>query len=444
MKPLFKPFMKRSIILLFAMSFCIILYGQTDIPIQRENGKFILLYKKSLKLDSEYRISFSGINPAHHIIKVTAKSFELQSPQPEAFKDILFLSNSLPPTGLSKLKKIFPPESSSDKGAYDLEIDRYKSEIADYKEELRRKMEKLNKLKEIADELHKVTDESPNEEKAKNAESQLLETYSKKSLPEVLETVGSDIHYINSSVTYLQAYLSNIDVINTEVASLLTLAQYQVDALKSRNYLEFLNYIIASRNIKNYKVNYICSEPFETKKDLTEVRVILIDRYSKDTLYNNNRTFYNKGGWGIGFSTGFFYTHKLTDDSYYLQKREDGNMGIKEEDKWHSDLSIGAFTHFYYKIDKMWRIGPGLGITVSPLDAKPRYLLGLSALFGKEKMVGISAGMAWAKVKQISASVKSDKDGLYLAPDATAVPTFDKVRNNFFIGITYNLVSTRK
>lgn len=426
MKPLLTLFMKRGVFLLFIILNSGHLYAQKEIEIKRENDKFNLLFKKSLSLDSSYQIKLTGVNPAHHILKVTAKSFELQTAQPEAFKDLLFLSGSLPPVGLKSDALLFTQAS----------------DISKYQDTLIGKMNRLEKLRKIADILYKQSKDTINKKSIDTAVDQISRLYGK--LDTLPTLVGLDIHYINSSATYLAAYLLNNKNLDPDVANVLALSQYQTDQLKSKNYLEYAGYIISSNKLKDSGKKSLVSEPFITKKDLTEVRIILIDRYSKDTLYNNNQTFYNKGGSGISFSTGFFFTNGLTDNAYYLEKRSDGKMNIKTENKSRIDFSVGAFAQYYYKIDKMWRLGPGLGIAVSPFDGKPRYLVGLSTLIGKEKMVGVSTGIAWAKVKQLSGSVLNDNEGPFLPAETTTVPTFEKFRPNFFIGLTYNVVATRK
>lgn len=433
MKPNIKHFMKRGIVLLFIVLSSNFLLAQKKYEIKNDT---ITLIRKSgdidfkpidLKINNNYVVRLEGVNPAHHKLKVETKSFEIQSVQPEPFKNILFLPSSLPPGYFTNSLKLT--------GAPDQSFDSV----------LLGKIKKLGSIKIIADELHKNTDSRLDSAAVANACNDVTKLYRDIiSKDQLLDSVAMDINFINSAVNYLTAVLANSSNVDPQQAELLAISQFCAAKLKEKNFLEYASYIMESKKL-DPKIDYLVSKKFETTKDLSEIRVILIDRYSKDTLYNENKTFYNKGGWGVSFSTGFFFNNNLNDKAYYLQKRDDGNQGIIEEDKSPYDIAVGAMAHLYYKFSSGFRLGPGLGIAVSPFDGKTRYMLGATTLIGREKKIfGISAGIAWAKVKHLSGSVSTDSNGAYLAPEASTVPTFEKIKNNFFIGLTYNVSSTRK
>jgi len=430
MKPNIKLFMKRGIVLLFSILSSNFLFAQKN---KEKIVDTITLIRKSelIKLESfelskkkNYIIKLVGVNPAHHSLKVEAKSFQLLSPQPEAFKNILFLPSSLPPIDFANsfLSKTTPDSS--------------------FRNLLLKKIQNLNLIKDIADKLHKNTDSVPRTTLAAEAAVEACDIF-KSPINKLNESVALDINFISSSVNYLSALLDKNTSPDPSDAELLALSQFCASKLKTTNYLDYASYIMESQKPGNTK-NYLLSKKFEPQKDLSEIRVILIDQYTKDTLFNENKTFYNRGGWGLSFSTGFFFNNNLNDESYYLKKRADGNQAILKEDKSNYDIAIGAFAHVYYKFSAFTRLGPGLGIAVSPFDGKTRYMFGISALLGKEKMMGVSTGVAWAKVKQFSGSVQSDSNGPYLPSDISTVPTFEKIKSSFFIGITYNLIATRK
>lgn len=433
MKPNIKLFMKRGIVLLFIALSSNFLLAQKKEEIKNDTITIIrklgdIDFKPiDLKINSNYVVRLKGVNPAHHQLKVETKSFEIQSAQPEAFKNILFLPSSLPPGYFKNSIKLT--------GVPDQSLDSV----------LLGKIRKLDSIKIIADELHKNTDSGSNSvalAKASNDVTKLYQNITSKD--QLLDSVAMDINFINSAVNYLTAVLANSNDVDPRQAELLAISQFCATKLKEKNFLEYASYIMESKKL-DPKIDYLVSKKFETTKDLSEIRVILIDRYSKDTLYNENKTFYNKGGWGLSFSTGFFFNNNLNDKAYYLQKRDDGNQGIIEEDKSPYDIAVGAMAHLYYKFSPGFRLGPGLGIAVSPFDGKTRYMLGATTLIGREKKIfGISAGIAWAKVKHLSGSVSTDSNGAYLAPEASTVPTFEKIKSNFFIGLTYNVSSTRK
>ncbi|WP_333577332.1 hypothetical protein [Sphingobacterium sp.] len=434
MKSNIKLFMKSGIVLLFILISGNFLFAQKNDEIKKNSTISLTRHSEDidfkpidLKINGNYVVRLDNVNPAHHQLKVIAKSFEIQSALPEAFKNVLFLPSSLPP------------------GYFINNFESTGKQNPNFESILLGKIKKLDSIKIIADELHKNTNSGPNSGSITKALVDVKNVYPTITPnDEFLNSVAMDINFINSTVNYLTAVLANSTDVDPQQAKLLAISQFCAAKLKEKNFLDYASYIMESKKL-DPNVNYLVSKKFQTTKDLTEIRVILIDRYSKDTLYNENKTFYNKGGWGVSFSTGFFFNNNLNDKAYYLQKRADGNQGIIEEDKSPYDIAVGAMTHLYYKFSSTFRLGPGLGIAVSPFDGKTRYMLGATTLIGREKKIfGISAGIAWAKVKHFSGSISTDSNGAYLAPDATTVPTFDKIKNSFFIGLTYNVSSTRK
>lgn len=385
MKPNIKLFMKRGIVLFFIILSSNFLFAQKtkekiiDTITLIRKSELIKLESFELSKKKNYIIKLVGVNPAHHSLKVEAKSFELLSPQPEAFKNILFLPSSLPPIDFTY--SLFQ-KSTSD---------------SSFRISLQEKIQNLKLIKDIADKLHKNTDSVPKTTLAAEAADEACAIYKSISIDKLNESVAMDINFINSSVNYLSALLEKNTYPEPSDAELLALSQSCASKLKTTNYLDYASYIMESQKTGNTK-NYLLSKKFEPQKDLSEIRVILIDQYTKDTLFNENKTFYNRGGWGLSFSTGFFFNNNLNDESYYLKKRADGNQAILKEDKSNYDIAIGAFAHVYYKFSAFTRLGPGLGIAVSPFDGKTRYMFGISALLGKEKMMGVSTGIAWARL----------------------------------------------
>lgn len=171
-----------------------------------------------------------------------------------------------------------------------------------------------------------------------------------------------------------------------------------------------------------------------------------IDTYMNDTVSTFTRDLFSKrvGGIGLSFSSGFFYTEGLSDIPYYLRPRPDENLSVLQDRRVFSDISIGGLGHVYTNISSAIKTGPTIGLAISPFDGKSRYLLGWSILMGREKMIGLSVGKAWAKQKQLSSLVSSDSPGQYLPKGTTAIPTFDKIVSSWFFGVTYNLITTRK
>lgn len=371
--------------------------------------------KKGIRKGQAYALKFSGINTAHHRFKLEAKSFELYSPLPESLKPLLSgLAGSLRGAGM---------------------------DAKAMEDELLKSMNRLIKLKEIADEVYKQSKYKPLDAAALQiAKANVGKIYVNGISPQLQHLVGADIYLLNAAAESLRAAVDNARQFNPEIVKRLALASARADDLKKNDYLFIAQYLIRSEKAEGFVV----SKPFRSEKDLTELRMILFDSYAKDTVYKTTETLYNFGGIGLSFSTGFIYTESISEKPYYLQARTDGNMAVLHDRPLVSDISIGAFGHLYYKFTSAVRFGPGIGLSVSPFDGKTRYLAGGGFLFGREKMIGVIGGWAWAKSKLLSDQVRQDAQGLYLPAGATAVPTYERLKSSFFIGLTYNLTSTRK
>ena len=59
-------------------------------------------------------------------------------------------------------------------------------------------------------------------------------------------------------------------------------------------------------------------------------------------------------------------------------------------------------------------------------------------------MLGLNIGKAWAKVNNLSALVKQDNLGFYLPAGSTTIPQYQSTKSTWFVGLTYNLVATKK
>ncbi|WP_426326776.1 hypothetical protein [Pedobacter sp. R-06] len=372
--------------------------------------------KKGIKKGEQYVVTLSGINTAHHQFKLEAKSFELYSPLPEALKPLL--------SGLPGSVR------SANMDAKAMEAD------------LQVRMQRLIDLKTLADALYENSEHAPLSASLfqSQVKTPLQNIYASGVSPKLLELVSADIYLLNAVAESLQGTVANARRYDPELVKNLAIASARADDLKKNDYLSFARYLIRSEKAKSS----ITTKPFKSEKDLTELRLILFDSYAKDTLYKATETLYNFGGFGLSFSTGFIYSEAISEKPYYLQARTDGNMAVLHDRPMVSDVSVGAFGQLYYKFTPAVRFGPGIGLSVSPFDGKTRYLAGGGFLLGREKMIGIIGGWAWAKSKLLSDQVKQDAGGLYLPAAATAIPTYERLKSSFFIGLTYNLTSTRK
>lgn len=418
--------MKCLLLVFYTVLFIQPVFCQIDVVYDNKKKTVTLSNPKEvLKKGQTYTINLRGINTAHHSFKVETKSFELYSELPSAMSILPGIAGSI------RAKESNFPLTN-------LSMDSIS--IAALKVNLQKRVEQLKLLKEQADSLYKSTRFAPNHAKAAEAYNAVNKSYVASSPNELMEMVGGDIYVLISIIDVLNGPLKNQTEVRPDLADLYAVSMFRKDQLIKSDYLKYAEYIIASRDAQNSKE----SKPFKSEKDLTEARLILVDTYKKNTLFNGLETLHNKGSFGLSFSTGFFYTRGLGDEPYYLEPRTDGNTAVKSDNAMKSDIAVGGFGHAYWKIGPGFRLGPGIGIAVSPFDGKTRYMAGAGFTFGREKMISINAGCAWSKVRELSNLVKHDAEGQFLPPDASEVPTFDKLRTAWFIGVTYNLLSTRK
>ena len=411
---------------LFCCSFLVL--SQEDKPViilNYENGK-IRFENEGLDLrkNSSYFVELRGINSAHHIFKVEAKSFEVYSSLPEV------------------LKPIFPGVKESSVGPIAGYVQGDKGiQWNEFSDDLEQIMVKLESIKRNADVLYKASKFEPRKEEAKAVLDDLHKLYKTKSNEDLSKVVKAEILKVRASAEVIKDLVANQKEINPLLVDLFIATSSYTQEIEEQNFLDHLNYIIRSTEAESYRRT---KSAFKADKDLSELRLVLVDTYTEDTIFNGIETIYNYGGVGLAFSTGFFYTNGLSDKPYYLEARQDGKMAVKTDEEVSSDISIGGFGHVYLKVSPKIRIGPGIGLTYSPWDEKFRYLIGGGFLFGREKMMSLTAGIALAKVKQLSELTDADSEGLFLPAGATIIPTYNGIENSLFIGLTYNIATSKK
>nr|WP_295933442.1 hypothetical protein [uncultured Dyadobacter sp.] len=406
-------------------------FSQTEISItvvKTSNGKNLKIEKKSkdyVKPNAYYKITVDGVNPAHTTLKVTTVSKEIYTPLPEVLKTLpLNLAGSI-------------VRSNDGKKAQD-----------ELKVLVDAKLKKLNVLKICADSLHDISLFLPNPMEALRFYKMARSEYSlkKDSLEADLAfktAVLEDIQFIKSLKSVGDAINETYPSYDADDIYLLSKISTVSTEFEKVDYKSLLEYLI--RSVKITKKS-LTSNEFKASKDLSEVKIVLVDNYTKDTLLNEQETIFTSGGssFGISFSTGFIYTGDFSDQPYYLKSRVDEKVAVINDEKVKHDISFGGIAHAYYKPTPWLRFGIGLGLSISPFDGKTRYLAGPTLMLGKEKSVSITFGKAWAKIKELSQLVESDSLGLFLPKGTTTVPTFDKWKSGLFIALTYNLAAIRK
>ncbi|MDT7829119.1 hypothetical protein RQM65_10625 [Pricia sp. S334] len=189
------------------------------------------------------------------------------------------------------------------------------------------------------------------------------------------------------------------------------------------------------------------SEPHFPKKDLTNVEIYLVNRFNPaDTLTRATADLFVRNRFRIDFSTGLS-ANTLVQREFFFTKSADVVTDIDSEQSAGLDLGIAALVHLDWKVRTWLAIGPALGASFSLIDEKPRYILGLSGSFGKERSISLTLGANLGKQQVLSNQVSSDGenyDGTSELSPFESPPLTSKIKTGFFIGITYNVTRSRK
>src|SRR5690606_24363803 len=138
------------------------------------------------------------------------------------------------------------------------------------------------------------------------------------------------------------------------------------------------------------------------------------------------------------------FLNTLYQKEFFLAPRNDEVNGVLEESKFRGDLAVGALAHLTYRFHPDLRMGPAIGASISPFAGKVRYLLGISGFVRKQKIVGVSTGLAIGQVNVLSGSVVRDGYGPYLPENVNKIPTFTRTSVGFYVGLTYNFTRYKK
>ncbi|MCK9401699.1 MAG: hypothetical protein M0Q51_17160 [Bacteroidales bacterium] len=423
--------MKKVTILMTFVLFSIISYSQKLIELNYDSGKKEICEKTkkiNLRVGELYKVKINGINSSVINAKLETTTYSLNSNTPELIKPLF--------PGVvdaSQLENLF----------YFVDSLFAVSRLNDIYDEALSKWNILSELKSFADTLYKKTENSPNPKESSTA---LYNAYSLLNVHSNDELKKQTSILINFIILAKEIYQKKMEeaspdnIIAEQLIQNCSELYFYYEKLTKDNYLRYATFIIESQKSKPY----LESETFKAEKDLVDLNVILVNNYVKDTVLKDVLPFYTKGSWSFDFSSGFFYDN-LVEKSYYIEKRDTLINNILEEERTNSfDVAFGALGHFSYKFTNSFLAGLSMGAAISPFDAKVRYLLGASFLFGRRNQVGLNAGLSLVKFKELSNAVKEDEIGKYVPASVTSVPTYDKLISGIYFGITYNLTSKKK
>jgi hypothetical protein len=253
-------------------------------------------------------------------------------------------------------------------------------------------------------------------------------------IKQLIKLVSQDFNYIeNTNRALIKAtehpngYLQYIQQLNAIETS---------DYKNSMNSLNFLvNSLEASDEIK--------SEKFRSTKDLLSLSAAFLHPISKDTIYKLKKDLYSKNKFQFSFSSGIFY-NQIVDSKYYIKANPDttsSNNFIGTEDTDDFDLAFGALAHCSYRLTAGFGVGLNVGAALSPFDAKTRYLIGGSILFGRKNQFILNSGVSFARKEFLSDL--NDKDAMQIPKSLTTVPTFSRIDQSLYFGITYNIIKIK-
>lgn len=227
------------------------------------------------------------------------------------------------------------------------------------------KITRLNQLKIASADLHKKTEYPVNREMATTILKQVIVNYGQKNHEATKDALSDDQQFLLALAEFLEKLVAKDPDVTPTRITLYAKVKQTASELKKIDYNFYLDYIFRSTTASSV----LMSKSFTAANDLVEPRLILTDSYSKDTLTNEVRTLYTKGGngFGLSFSKGFFYTEMLGDKPYYFKIVDPttGSKQIIEDKRIVSDVSIGGMAHGYWKVSPEVRLGPSIGLAIS-------------------------------------------------------------------------------
>ncbi|WP_299250388.1 hypothetical protein [uncultured Cytophaga sp.] len=450
--------MKNFILLLVTFSFLNESYSQTPIILNfdKTNNKLNLsnanadeLIRNRKKNHTEYIFKITNINTAYHIININPKAVNRSNDIPDILKAIM--------PGITGNEELIPsPNRGFMKGLTG------GSTIED----------QINAIFESANESYKKLSMTLTESKAlinyvnsnwddvticKVKGHEALEklcghygvTYLYNNPEKNIEQLKDSINASSSNfISRYEVFSQIISKIPTNIALtkefLDNSTKFSIEYTNVKANKEvFIKCIAYIKTVINAN-DYVETKPFKVTSDYVTLTTTMIKNTplstdaSQDTILKSNQFFYASHDWDFSFSTGFFY-NTLYNRDYYLTN--DSIRQIKQENGLKFDIAIGALGHISYRFTSRAKAGFCLGVALSPLDSKTRYLLGCSYIRGRKNQLAISAGIATSKVKTLSQTVSDNgKDPRDTLPTGiSSVPTYDKWQLGFFFGLTYNL-----
>jgi hypothetical protein len=399
----------------------------------------------ALKQGKSYKLKFTGLNTGLMSIDSKIKQYNLVSNSPEILKPIFQLESS--PINSKFLDSLEFNEYTKYR---DSVIDKNSEKSLEYLDTMyKRIMANYAQLQKVSDYYSALTKNMTyrlnnvlaNQALVDIASSVNMTYLSEKDFPDLAFKLNALANENVEIAAYFKQFLFKSQLLDIDLERAFTLlGEVNLVAGKSAdgNYIKELSVI---KRLAEAKLEF-ASVSIQTQKDLIEIDVDLKEITSGDSLVSEKIVFYTYGGWTFDFTAGLFY-NSLVNNQYYKSERDSTTSYIRSEPTIENfDIAAGGLLHLSYKMKNLHLIGFNAGAAVSLFDQKLRFLLGGSYLTGKRNRIGISAGVAFSRLKEISEAAISDDGGNYI-PTSNDIPTYDDLKVGGYFGISYNITQKK-
>lgn len=261
------------------------------------------------------------------------------------------------------------------------------------------------------------------------------------------EMVAVDLIYINqqlSNYCFVMQTYSSSGLMNGVIKYL------DSKKITGEEKAQILQVVTEAANYYSKIINYASSKILPVQVQ-NEDQLTYTFTYFKDKKQVAKGDYYlfTKGGVKIDFSSGFVF-NSLVDYDYTIQKgiantADSLNSKIIKKEKGDYIVGIGLLTHIYFRTGTYYNYGLNTGVIVDA-NSKLKYLAGVSFMIGYEQRFVISGGAIFGAVKRLDNSYNDALDK-YVPTDqlsgiSSSVPTVDKWKTGWYVGITYNLGGT--
>lgn len=149
------------------------------------------------------------------------------------------------------------------------------------------------------------------------------------------------------------------------------------------------------------------------------------------------------GGFHIDFSAGVFLS-ELTNQNIVTRSRtvtENGAMVTQKfiVDKGSDDITfpVGALAHIYTKVRRPWLglFQPAVSVGAAVAGSNTQYIVGGSAIFGRQRRAIVTIGYAWGPVTRLAPGLKVGG----IVPEGQTDITNSVTKGDLIFGFTFNL-----